>query len=78
MSWNKVTKIFPEFKEHAKRTNYEGDLLDKESYLKLFDDAEYIIDKHRAVKFNDKTYRSLVLDVDLLINAGINIDGFLN
>ena len=74
----KFTKIFPEFKEHAKRTNYEGDLLDKESYLKLFDDTEYVIDKHRAVKFNDKTYRSLVLDVALMINAGINIDGLLN
>jgi len=33
-------RVFPEFKEYASRTKYEGDLLDKESYLKLFKECD--------------------------------------
>jgi hypothetical protein len=72
----RFTKVFPDFKMYAKRTNYEGDLLDKDSYMKMFSDTEYIVDKHRAIKFRDKTYRCLVLDTEKLIASGINIDGF--
>ena len=35
-------QIFPEFKEYAKRTNYEGDLLDAESFKKLFAECPYV------------------------------------
>ena len=71
----RFNKIFPKFKEFAKRTNYEGDLLDKSSYIKLFDDCEYVINKNWPVKFvNGKTHRCLVLDIEKAVNAGINID----
>lgn len=73
----RFTKVFPDFKTYAKRTNYEGDLLDKDSYMKMFDDTEYVVDKNQTVRFIDgKTYRCLVLDTGKLITAGINLDAF--
>ncbi|WP_346286978.1 BT4734/BF3469 family protein [Zoogloea sp.] len=68
--------IFPAFKEHAYRTHYEGDLLDKESYLKLFDECDYVIEKDRNVKFGSKQYRSLCIDIDKAKASGIDLEGF--
>ncbi len=72
------TRIFPEFKEHCRRTKYEGDLLDKESYLKLFDECSYIVDKQHPVKYGSiKTAaRSLCIDICKAKQAGIDLDGF--
>ncbi len=69
-------KIFPDFKQYAKHTDFEGDLLDKESYLRLFAECPYIIASDHAVKFNGKTVRALVVDVLEAKNAGINLEGF--
>jgi hypothetical protein len=70
-------KIFPQFKEYARRTNYEGDLLDKISYGKLFDDCEYVLENNKNVKYsNNKGARSLVLDIEKAKAIGINLDGF--
>jgi hypothetical protein len=33
-------KILPRFKEYARRTNYEGEILDKESFLSLFKECD--------------------------------------
>jgi hypothetical protein len=74
----RFNKIFPQFKEYARKTNYEGDLLDKSSYVKLFDDCEYVYDKNRSVKFSEsKVCRSLVLDIEKAKAAGINLEGFI-
>lgn len=74
----RFNKIFPQFKEYARKTNYEGDLIDKSSYVKLFDDCEYVHDKNRSVKFSDsKTYRCLVIDLEKAVAAGINLEGFV-
>jgi len=74
----RFNKIFPQFKEYARKTNYEGDLLDKSSYVKLFDDCGYVYDKNKGVKFlNGETHRCLVLDIEKAVNAQINIDGLL-
>ncbi len=73
----RFNKIFPDFVVFANRTSYEGDLLDKSSYLKMFDDCDYIIQKNMAVKMDGKTHRCLVLDIDKVIAKGLNIDGLL-
>jgi hypothetical protein len=73
----RFNKIFPDFVVYAKKTNYEGDLLDKSSYMKMFDDCEYVINKNWAVKMHGKTHRCLVLDIEKVKQIGINIDGLL-
>lgn len=72
------TRIFPEFKEHCRRTKYEGDLLDKESYLKLFKECTYIEENQHPVKYGSKniTARSLCIDIGKAKQAGIDLDGF--
>ncbi len=73
----RFNKIFPDFVVYAKKTNYEGDLLDKSSYMKMFDDCEYVINKNWAVKMHGKKQRCLVWDIEKLKQIGINIDGLL-
>jgi hypothetical protein len=72
----RFNQIFPKFKEYAYRTHYEGDLLDKESYLKLFDECDYIYDKQHPVKFGNKLYRALCIDIEKAKAAGIDLEGF--
>jgi hypothetical protein len=69
-------QIFPEFKEYAKRTNYEGDLLDAESFKKLFAECPYIFKTSHPVNYNDKLIRSICIDVDKAKAEGINMEGF--
>ena len=69
-------KIFPKFKEHAKRTSYEGELIDGESYRRQFNDCEYIFDKSYGVKFGDKTHRCLCIDVEKIKRTNLDLDGF--
>ncbi len=71
-------KIFPQFKEYAQRTNYEGELLDKDSYLLLFSDCKYIVGNNINVKFGKKAKRCLVLDISATKKAGIDLDVFEN
>ena len=73
----RFNKIFPDFVVYAKKTNYEGDLLDKSSYLKMFDDCEYVLNKNLAVKIKGKAHRCLVIDIEKVKQKGINIDGLL-
>ena len=73
----KFRKVFRDFKIYAKKTNYEGDLLDETSYNKLFDDCEYIEDKNYRAKFSDGTvYVCLAIDIEKAESVGIRIDGF--
>jgi hypothetical protein len=60
----RFSKVFPEFKEYAKRTNYEGDLLDKESYMKMFDECEYIVEKSHVVDYEGKKYKNLCINTE--------------
>jgi hypothetical protein len=69
-------KVFPEFKEYAKRTNYEGDLLDKESYMKMFKECDYIEEKSHAVNFDGMTYKCLCINIEKAKAAGIDLEGF--
>ncbi|MBV6418858.1 MAG: hypothetical protein DAHOPDDO_00068 [Ignavibacteriaceae bacterium] len=73
----RFNKIFPDFVVYAKKTSYEGDLLDKSSYIKLFDDCDYVIQKNMTVKMGDKAQRCLVLDIDKIKTKGLSIDGLL-
>ncbi|MBK9097485.1 MAG: hypothetical protein IPM14_05025 [bacterium] len=73
----RFNKVFPDFVVYAKKTNYEGDLLDKSSYIKMFDDCNYVIQKNMAVKMGDKTQRCLVIDIDKAKTTGLNIYGLL-
>ena len=69
-------RIFPEFKEYASRTKYEGDLLDKDSYKRMFGETDYIIDVGRTVDFDGKKHRSLCIDIEKAKAAGIDLEGF--
>jgi hypothetical protein len=72
----RFNKVFPEFKEYAQRTKYEGDLLDKESYLKLFKECEYVLSPSHPVDFDGKKQRCLCIDVEKTQAAGIDLEGF--
>lgn len=72
----RFSKVFPDFKEYAKRTNYEGDLLDKESYMKMFDECEYIVAKSHNVDFDGKKYKALCIEIETAKKAGIDLEGF--
>jgi len=69
-------KIYPNFKIYAQRVKYEGDLLNKEAYLKMFEETPYIVDKARVIKFSGTARRAVILDVQKIEEAGILIDGF--
>ena len=69
-------KILPRFNEYARRTQYEGEFLDKSSFYSLFKEASYVISHNLPVKFADKSYRCLIIDVDKAVEAGISLEGF--
>jgi hypothetical protein len=68
-------KIFDDFVIHARQIGFEG-LLDKESYLRQFDETSYVIEKNHPVNFNGKSVRVLCIDIDKALSAGIDLEGF--
>jgi hypothetical protein len=72
----RFNKVFPEFKEYASRTKYEGDLLDKESYLKLFKECDYVLSASHPVDFDGKKQRCLCIEIEKAQAAGIDLEGF--
>jgi len=69
-------KILPRFKEYARRTQYEGDFLDKASYYSLFKEASYVLKHNMTVKFGEESSRCLVIDIEKAGEAGITLEGF--
>ena len=47
------------------------------SYSKLFDDIEYIVDKAKVVKIQNKSNRCLYIDIDKALKAGVDLEGFI-
>jgi hypothetical protein len=72
----RFNKVFPEFKEYAQRTRYEGDLLDKESYLRLFRECDYVIHTSHPVSFDGVKQRCLCFGILKALEAGIDLEGF--
>jgi hypothetical protein len=72
----RFNKVFPEFKEYAYRSHFEGDLLDKDSYMKLFRECDYIVMQNHPVDFDGKKQRSLCIDTKKALAAGIDLEGF--
>jgi hypothetical protein len=73
----KFNEVFPAFKEYARATTYEGDRLDKKSYMNLFSECSYIVYKDHPVKFKTKAYRCLCIDIEKARAAGLNLEGFI-
>ena len=69
-------KIFPDFKQYARQTNYEGDLLDYISYMRQFEECSYIESVDHVVNLNGKTARCISIDIGKAREAGINLEGF--
>jgi hypothetical protein len=70
--------IFPEFKEWARRTQYDIEFLDPKSYKKLFKETDYVISMDKIVKyFNESVARSLFIDIDKALKAGLDLEGFI-
>ncbi len=72
----RFNKVFPEFKEYAQRTKYEGDLLDKDSYMRLFKDCAYVAKTDHPVDFEGKKYRCLCVDIEKAKATGLDMEGF--
>jgi hypothetical protein len=49
----KFNQIYPTFKQFAKQTGYEGDQIDKKSYMQQFEQCSYMFSKSHIVKIND-------------------------
>ena len=71
-------KWCPKIFEFSSRTQYEGELLDKSSFYSLFKETAYVINHNMTVKFTDKSYRSLVIDIGKATEVGITLEGFQN
>ena len=72
-------KVFmPKFKEWARKTSYEIEILDHKSYSKLFDDTNYIKSKDKTVNFRGTPKRCLFIDIDKAEKAGVDLEGFVN
>lgn len=69
-------KIYPEYREYVRRTAFDGEVLDAKSYMKLFDDTEYVYKKDHPVRYELKSIRSLVIVIDKALAAGIDLEGF--
>ena len=72
----KFNDVFSLFKEHIKKVGYEGEQLDKESYMKLFDQTDYVIGKNLPIRFSRETFRSLCIDIETASIRKINLEGF--
>lgn len=71
--------ILPEFKTWIKKTDYEIGVLDVKSYYKLFKDTEYVVGHNNNIKYPgnyQKQTRSLCIDIDKAIKAGVDLEGF--
>ncbi|MEX2189546.1 MAG: BT4734/BF3469 family protein, partial [Bacteroidota bacterium] len=68
--------VFPEFKEYAKRTSYEGELLDRSSYMKLFEDTPYVVTKDAVVDFEGKKHRCVCINLKEAKKVKIDLEGF--
>ncbi|HKZ42447.1 MAG TPA: hypothetical protein VJ044_15905, partial [Candidatus Hodarchaeales archaeon] len=73
----RFNKAFTEFKEYAWRTKYEGELLDKASYTKLFAETDYIATTSHPVDIDGKKQRCLCVDVEKAKSAGLDLEGFV-
>lgn len=72
----RFNEIYSLFREHIKRRSFDGDLLDKESYKRLFKDTDYILHTSTPVRLGGKTHRALCVDISGALKAGVNLDGF--
>ena len=73
----RFNKTYPLFKQHAKQTSFEGDTLDKHSYMQQFERSDYVYDKSYVVRFeNGGSHRCLCIDVARAKAAGVNLEGF--
>lgn len=73
----KFNSVYPKFKEYARKTGYEGDLLDKESYKRLFDESPYVVSKNQSVRFGRESVRSLCIDYEKAREKGLNLEGLV-
>jgi len=69
--------LMPRFKEWIRRTNYEIEILDKNSYWKMFDDTDYIVEKSKKVKFRNSSNRCIYIDIVKAQKIGIDIEGMV-
>lgn len=68
--------ILPIFKKWARETQYECDFLDPKSYLKLFNDTDYI-SKDKNVRYGDEGQKkSIYINVEKAFKAGVDLEGF--
>jgi len=44
--------------------------------MKFFDDTDYIIEKYKNIRYQNKQKRSLCIDIDKALNAGLDLEGF--
>lgn len=69
--------VYPVFSEYARRTNYGGDKLDKESYQEMFADTDYIAKTSEPVNMKGKTVRCIVIDIEKAKARGLDIEGLI-
>ena len=68
----------PMLKEFAKRTSSDIDILDASGYKRMMkpQEVKYFISANQPVRFAGRVYRCLVLDMEKMKSAGIDIEGF--
>lgn len=71
----RFSAILPTFKKWARETDYEIDILDESSYMKIFDDTNYI-KKNQTTSINGKSMKTLWVDIEKAKIAGIDLEGF--
>ena len=52
--------------------------MDQKSYYKLFKDTDYVMENNKNIRYPNQSgqMRSLCIDIDKALQAGIDLDGF--
>jgi hypothetical protein len=71
--------IYPKFRTYAERTQWDGDILDRQSYKELFRECDYVITESKVTRYEtDRSKRSVIIDIDKAKQRGIQLDGFFS
>ncbi|MFA8451808.1 MAG: hypothetical protein ACEPOW_14025 [Bacteroidales bacterium] len=71
-----IKALLPRFNEWAKRTHYEVDILDYSSYLKMFDDTDYVVKKNHPVNISQNLARCLCIDIEKIKEKELELEVF--
>jgi hypothetical protein len=66
-----------ELRRYKATMHDDFEVLDKDAYRKQFDNRPYVEAMNASVRFDDKPKKAVVIDIQKVIEAGLEISGFV-